>query len=55
MTTHCKWCSEAIHKTGEDSYADWRHKGTGSIFCVKVRGKVTMMAQPVGTTEGVNV
>ena len=49
MGTYCKHCSGRIVKTADDDYQEWRHKETGSIFCAKVRGKKTMMAEPRDT------
>jgi hypothetical protein len=53
MGTYCAHCSERIVKTKEDDYRDWRHKETGSMFCKKVRGKRTTIAEPRDTSQEV--
>jgi hypothetical protein len=42
----CANCGLSIRKSDEDGGKDWRHIGTGSIFCKKKRGMTLTEAAP---------
>jgi hypothetical protein len=44
--TLCVHCGLPIHKAADDDNKDWRHVGSGSIFCKKKRGMTLMDATP---------